>query len=60
MKKSSFVAMILGTIGGIFFCAWDVHGIDTGVECLPAGSGYGRYRRGDPFNYGTCLEKDGK
>jgi hypothetical protein len=26
MKKSNFVALILGTVSGVFFCTWNVHG----------------------------------
>ena len=52
MKKSSFVAMILST--------GYVHGADSRVERIPAGSYYGSDRCGCSPDHGACVEKDGK
>lgn len=43
-----------------FVCTGNVHGIDTGVERIPAGSYYGSGRSGGPACHGACVEKDGK
>lgn len=44
MKKSSFVALLLGTVSGVFFCFGYVHGYDSGVELFPARRSFGMCR----------------
>lgn len=45
---------------GNLICIGDVHGDDSRVECIFAGSTHGRRRNGSAAHHGAGLEKDGK
>lgn len=37
-----------------------MHGIDSGMECIPAGSNHGGNRSSRVAYHGACMAKDGK
>lgn len=43
-----------------FVRTWYVYGVDSGMECVPAGSHYGSGWYSCAAYYGACMEKDGK
>ncbi len=59
MKKSSFVALILGVISGLFFCTGNVHGYDSGLERIQTGNHRRMCRNCICFDYCVCMEKNG-
>ena len=57
MKKSSFVAMILGTVSGILFAIGMCMALIPEWESFNQGVMFGRYSR---FNHFIFMEKNGK
>lgn len=49
-----------GNHRGDFICIGNVHGFDTGVECVSAGRRYGSGRGGRFAGYGAGMEENGK
>lgn len=49
-----------GDYRGDFVCTGNVHGANTGVECVPARSNHGSGRGSGIAGHGAYMEKDGK
>lgn len=59
MKKSSFVALILGVISGLFFCTGNVHGYDSGVERIQTGNYCRMCGNCICFDHSICMAENG-